>query len=145
MGHKQKQRDAPLAALGTVVPGDLPELDLADVGAIGSSELREAVADGPILFRGIENGYEHVLRADAGAFAEQLRDPAEQRFLLFHGAGVEHGDLDVHDIGAPGDAVGIAIAEVRSVMLRDGHELVVLGHVQRFTHRAVEAVEDRLP
>jgi hypothetical protein len=55
------------------------------------------------------NGHEHVLRADAGSFAEQLRDPPEQRFLLFHGAGAEHGDLDVHDIGAPGDAVGIAI------------------------------------
>jgi hypothetical protein len=30
---------------------------------IGSSELREAVADGPVLFRGIENGHEHILRA----------------------------------------------------------------------------------
>src|SRR6266516_4952336 len=55
--------------------------------AIGSSELGEAVADGPILFCGIENGHEHVLRADAGSFAEQLRDPPEQRFLLFHSAG----------------------------------------------------------
>jgi hypothetical protein len=53
-----------------------------------------------------------------GSFAEQLRDPPEQRFLLFQGADVEHGDLDVHDVGAPCDAVGIAIAEVRSVMLR---------------------------
>jgi hypothetical protein len=102
-----------------------------------SSELGEAVADGPILFRGIENGHEHVLGAEAGSFAEQLRDPPEQRFLLLQGAGVEHGDLDIHDVGAPGDAVGIAIAEVRSVMLRDGHELVVFGHVQRFAHRAV--------
>jgi hypothetical protein len=48
--------------------------------------LREAVADGPILFRGIENVHEHVLWANAGSFAEQLRDPPEQRFLLFHGA-----------------------------------------------------------
>ena len=35
----------PLAALGTVMPVDLPELDLADVGAIGSNELREAMAE----------------------------------------------------------------------------------------------------
>jgi len=77
--------------------------------------LREAVADGPILFRGIENAHEHVLWANAGSFAEQLRDPPEQRFLLFRGAGAEHGDLDVHDISASCDAVGIAIAEVRCV------------------------------
>jgi len=82
---------------------------------MASSELREAVADGPILFRGFENIYKHVLRADARAFAKKFRDPPEQRFLLFHGAGVEHSDLDVHDIGASGDAVGIAIAEVRCV------------------------------
>jgi hypothetical protein len=31
-----------------------------------------------------------------------------------------------------------AVAEVRSVMLGDGHELVVFGHVERFTHRAVK-------
>lgn len=36
----------------------------------GSGELREAVTDGPVLFRGVENGHEHVLRPDAGAFAE---------------------------------------------------------------------------
>ena len=64
----------------------------------------EAVADGPILFRGLDKVHEHVLRADAGAFTEQFRDPPEQRFLLFHGAGVEHGDLDEHEIVAPGDA-----------------------------------------
>jgi hypothetical protein len=39
----------------------------------------------------------------------------------------------------------MTVAEVRSVMLADGHELVVFGHVQRFAHRAVKAVEDRLP
>jgi hypothetical protein len=65
------------------------------------------VADRPILFRGVENVHEHALRPDAGAFAEQLRDPPKQRFLLFRRAGVEHGDLDVHNIGAPGDAVRI--------------------------------------
>jgi len=37
---------------------------------IASGELREAVADGPILFRGVEKVHEHVLRPDAGAFAE---------------------------------------------------------------------------
>ena len=80
-------RDDPDLEIPTldVMPVDLAEPDLADVGAIGSSELREAVADGPILFRGLENVHEHVLRADAGAFAEQLRDPPEQRFLLFQG------------------------------------------------------------
>jgi len=55
--------------------------------------LREAVAEGPILFRGLENIYERVLRPDAGAFAEQLGNPPEQTLLLFRGAGVEHGDL----------------------------------------------------
>src|SRR3954466_2119455 len=58
-----------------------------------SSELREAVAEGPVLFRGLENVHEHVLRPDTRAFAEQLRDAPEQRFFLFLGAGVEHGDL----------------------------------------------------
>ena len=65
------------------------------------------MADGPILFRGQENIYEYVLGANTGAFAEQLRDTTEQRLLLFDGAAVEHGDLDVNDIGAPGDAVGM--------------------------------------
>jgi hypothetical protein len=107
--------------------------------------LCEAVADGPILFRGLENEHEHVLRANARAFAEQLCHAPEQRLFLFHGAGVEHGDLDVHDISAPGDAVATTVAEVRGQMLRDGHELIVFDHVQRFAHRAVKAVEDRLP
>src|SRR5690242_18319946 len=35
---------------------------------IASSELREAAAEGPIFFRGLENVHEHVLRPDAGAF-----------------------------------------------------------------------------
>jgi hypothetical protein len=113
---------------------------------IASSELREAVADRPVLFRGLKNVHEHVLRPDAGIFAEQLRGAPEQRFLLSGGAGVEHGDLDVHDIFAPADSIaGRAVAEVRSVMLGDGHELVVFGHIQRVAHRAVKAVEDRLP
>ena len=46
-----------------------------------SSKLREAVADGPVLFGGIENVHEHVLRADARAFAEQFRDAPEQRLF----------------------------------------------------------------
>jgi hypothetical protein len=106
--------------------------------------LREAVTDGPILLRGLENVHEHVRRPDAGAFAEQLRDPPEQRFLLFHGAGIEHGDLDEHEIVAPDDAEGRAVAEVRRVMLADGHELVVFGDAERIAHRAVKAIEDRL-
>jgi hypothetical protein len=99
---------------------------------ITSSELREAMTDGPILLRGLENEHEHVLRANAGAFAEQLRHAPEQRLFLFHGAGFEHGDLDVHDISAPSDAVVTTVAEVRGLMLRDGHELIVFDHVQRY-------------
>src|SRR6476660_4055475 len=99
---------------------------------IASSKLREAVADGPILCRGVDNVHENVLRPDAGTFAEQFCDPPKQRFLLFHGAGVEHGDLDEHEIVAPGDAKGGTIAEVRSVMLTDGHELVAFGYAERF-------------
>jgi len=34
--------------------------------------------------------------------------------LLFKGAGVEHDDLNVNDIGTPDDAVVIPIAEVRA-------------------------------
>jgi hypothetical protein len=68
--------------------------------------------------RGLENVHEHLLRADAGAFAEQLRHPPEQRFLLFHGAGVEHRDLDIHEIIAPGDAkIRRAVAEVDAARL----------------------------
>jgi hypothetical protein len=77
--------------------------------------LRETVADGPVLLCGLENVHEHVLGPDAGVFAKQLRDPPEQRFLLFRGAGVEHNDLDVDGIRAAGDAIGIAIAKVRGV------------------------------
>jgi len=44
---------------------------------IASGELREAVAEGPILFRRLEKVHEHVLRADAGVFAEQLHNPPE--------------------------------------------------------------------
>src|SRR5262249_45147700 len=111
---------------------------------IASSKLREAVADGPILFRGLQNVHEHILRPDAGAFAEQLRGSAEQRLFLLHGAGAEHGDLDEHEIVAAGDAKGSAVAEVRSIMLRDGHELVAFRYAERFAHRAVKAVEDGL-
>src|ERR1700733_3610976 len=102
---------------------------------IASSKLREAMTDGPFLFRGVDNVHEDVLRPNAGTFAEQLCDPPEQRFLLLPGAGVEEGDFDVHDISAPGDAVGITVAEVRSVMLTDGHELVAFGHAERIAHR----------
>src|ERR1700733_12158259 len=103
------------------------------------------MADGPILLRGLEHVHEHVLRPGAGAFAEQLRDPPEQRFLLFRGAGVEHRDLDEHEIVAPDDAEGRAVAEVRGVMLADGHELVVFGDAERLAHRAIKTIEDRLP
>jgi len=51
--------------------------------------------------------------------------------------------------------LGVALAEMqedvrkawrtRCAMLPGGHELVVFGYVERFTHRAVKAVEDRLP
>ena len=45
-----------------------------------------------------------------------------------------------------GDAkIRRAVAEVCSVMLPDCHELVVFGHGEGFAHRAVEAVDDRLP
>jgi hypothetical protein len=43
--------------------------------------LREAVAHGPILFPGLENVHEHVLRADAGAVAEQLRGRRNSAFF----------------------------------------------------------------
>jgi hypothetical protein len=58
----------------------------------------EAMADGPILFRCVENVHEHVLRPDARAFAEQFRDPPEQRLLLVYRMCVEYSDLDVDDI-----------------------------------------------
>ena len=64
--------------------------------------------------------------------------------FLFHGARIEHGDLDKNESVAAGDAKGGAVAEVRGVMLRDGHELIVFGHVERFAHRPVQAVENRL-
>jgi hypothetical protein len=53
--------------------------------------------------------------------------------------------VDQHEIVTPGDAKGSAVAEVRSVMLADGHELVAFGHVERFAHRLVESVENGLP
>lgn len=87
------------------------------------------MADGPILFRGFENIHEYVLGTDTGAFAEQLRNTTEQRLLLFHGAAVEHGNLDVDNVSASGDAVGITVAEVRLVMLGDGDELVVFRNI----------------
>ena len=77
-----------------------------------------------------KNIHEHVLRPDAGVFAEQFRGPPVQRFLLFDGAGVEHGDLDVDDILGPVDAIaGRAGAEVRRLMFGHRHELVVQRHV----------------
>jgi hypothetical protein len=33
------------------------------------------MAEGPILFRNLDKVHEHVLRPDAGIFAEQFRDP----------------------------------------------------------------------
>ena len=114
--------------------------------AKASSVLRDAVAKGPILFRDFDKVHEDVLRPDARTFAEQLRDSPEQCLLLFHGSGVVRGDLDEYEIVTAGDAkIGRAVAEVRSVMLPDGHELVVFGYVERFAHRAVKTVEDRLP
>jgi hypothetical protein len=95
---------------------------------IASNELRDAIAEGPILFRGLKNVYEHILRPDAGAFAKQLYSSPEQRFLLFRGASVEHRDLDIHEIIAAGDVkIGRAVAEVCSVMLRDDHKLITSG------------------
>src|SRR5262249_49699979 len=111
---------------------------------IASNELREAKADRPILFRGVQNVHEYVLWPDAGTSAEQVRDPPEQRLFLFRGAGAEHGDLDKHKIVTASDAKSGAVAEVRSVMLADGHELVAFGYVERFAHCGVKAIEDGL-
>jgi hypothetical protein len=36
--------------------------------------LGEVAAKRPVLFRGLEKVYKHLLREDAGAFVEQLRD-----------------------------------------------------------------------
>lgn len=62
---------------------------------LSSRKLREAMTDRPILFRGFDNIHEHVLRTDAGVFAQQLGGALEERFLLFEGARVDHGDLNV--------------------------------------------------
>jgi len=37
---------------------------------VASSVLREAVAEGPILFHDLDKVHEHVFRPDAGTFAE---------------------------------------------------------------------------
>src|SRR5690349_26571 len=50
-----------------------------------SSKLREAIANGPILFRRVQDVHEHIPRPDAGALTEKLRDPPEQRLFLFRG------------------------------------------------------------
>jgi hypothetical protein len=67
--------------------GSRPRRELTTSGGIAanSSELRQAVTDGPILFCRLEDIDEHVLRPDAGAFAEQLRDPPEQHLFLLGG------------------------------------------------------------
>src|SRR3954452_18840311 len=72
---------------------------------MASRELREAVAYGPILLRGIVNHHEQVLRADAAALAEQLRNPPYQLFVLCGSARVEHGTLDILEIVASGNPV----------------------------------------
>lgn len=65
-------------------------------------------------------------------------------FFLFHGAGVVRGDLNKHELIASSDAkIRRAVAEVRSVMLPDSHELVIFWHVERFAQRSVKTVEDR--
>ncbi|MEY9189173.1 hypothetical protein ABH987_002801 [Bradyrhizobium ottawaense] len=110
-----------------------------------SRELGDAVSDRPVLRGGVEHVDEHVLGPDARAFAEQVGDAAVQRFLLLGSARGEHRDLDQHRVVAARDAVGIAAAEIRRLVLADGHELVALGHAQRLAHGAVEAVENRLP
>src|ERR1700749_5305968 len=71
-----------------------------------SRELRDAVTDGPVLLRSVENLHEHVLGTDARIFAEQLRDAPVQRLFLLRRAAVEHGDLDVDDVLAADDAIG---------------------------------------
>src|SRR3954447_629064 len=98
---------------------------------MASGKLRDAVADGPILLRGVRDGHEHVLRPYARAFTKQLRNASEQRFLLFRRAGVEYGDSDEHEIVTPLNSERIAVAEVRSDVLRDGHELIIFWHVER--------------
>jgi len=82
----------------------LPLLAMPRQRPSGSSKLREAAADRPILFRCVENVHEHVLRPDAGALTEQLRDPPKQRFLLFRRVVL---NTVIRNIGAPGDAVRI--------------------------------------
>src|ERR1700689_2913248 len=83
---------------------------------IASSVLCEAVSEGPILLHHLDQVHEHILRPNDRAFAQELRDPQKQRFLLFEGAGVAHGELDQHQIVAPGDVkISRAVAEVRGV------------------------------
>src|SRR2546427_12719308 len=60
-------------------------------------------------------------------------------------SGVADRELHQHQIVAARHAqVGGAVAEVVAVMLGDGHELVVLRHVEGLAHGAVEAVADGL-
>jgi hypothetical protein len=40
---------------------------------------------------------------------------------------------------------GAAVAEVRSLVLRDGHELIAFRHPLGFAHGAIKPIEDCLP
>ena len=76
----------------------------------------------------------------------QLRGARKQCLFLLQAARVVGGDLDEHHVVAAGHAqVRGAVAEVGGVVLGDGHELVVLGHVEGLAQGAVQRVKDRLP
>lgn len=114
--------------------------------AATSRVLRQALTKRPILLSTLDKIHEYILRPDTRAFTEQLRDPTVQRLFLLKRAGVHRADLDQDKIVAPSDAsIRGAVTKVRSFVLPDGHKLVVLGDVERFAHRTLEAIEDRLP
>ena len=104
------------------------------------------MAEGPVLLGHLDDVDEHVLGPQAWALAQQLRGARKQCLFLLQAARVVGGDLDEHHVVAAGHAqVRGAVAEVGGVVLGDGHELVVLGHVEGLAQGAVQRVKDRLP
>lgn len=111
----------------------------------GSRILRDAVAEGPVLLRNLDQVDEHVLRTQTGVLTQIGDDGAVERLLLRQGARIRDGELQDDEVAAAGD-VQIAAAEVEVLRrkLLHLHEQIFLRYVEGLAQGGVDAVDERI-
>src|SRR5262245_65262013 len=113
--------------------------------SLGFGILRHPVAERPVLGRYLHQVDEDVLRTKARIRGQALDDPAVKRLLLRRRPRIADRELDDHEIVAARDPeIRRAVGEVVVVMLGDGHEAIVVRHIEGLAQRVINAIENGL-